>query len=30
MKYIDPTYRFSGLLSFLRYLLKRRKPGSGP
>ncbi len=24
-KYVDPQYRFSGLLSFLRYLLRRRK-----
>ncbi len=23
-KYVDPTYRFSGLFSFLRYLLRRR------
>lgn len=25
-KYIDPTYRFSGLLSALRYLVTRRPP----
>lgn len=24
-RYVDPQYRFSGLLSFLRYLLGRRK-----
>ena len=24
-KYIDPGYKFSGLLSFLKYLLKRRQ-----
>ncbi len=24
-KYVDPSYRFSGLLSFVRYLLKREK-----
>ena len=23
-KYVDPTYKFSGLISFARYLLKRR------
>jgi hypothetical protein len=22
--YVDPTYKFSGLISFLRYLLRRR------
>jgi len=22
--YVDPTYRFSGLISFLRYVLRRR------
>lgn len=25
-KYIDDSYRFSGLTSFLRYLVSRRKP----
>ena len=24
-KYVDPTYKFSGLISFVRYLFKRRK-----
>jgi hypothetical protein len=24
--YVDPTYRFAGLYSFLRYLLHRRRP----
>jgi hypothetical protein len=24
-KYVDPTYKFSGLISFLRYLLQRRR-----
>jgi hypothetical protein len=24
-KYVDPSYRFSGLISFVRYLLQRRK-----
>jgi hypothetical protein len=24
-KYVDPTYKFSGLISFARYLLQRRK-----
>ena len=23
-KYVDPTYRFSGLISFAKYLLRRR------
>ena len=23
-KYVDPTYKFSGLISFVRYLLQRR------
>jgi hypothetical protein len=23
-KYVDPTYKFSGLISFVRYLLSRR------
>jgi len=26
-RYVDPGYRFSGLLSFLRYMLSRRRPG---
>jgi hypothetical protein len=26
--YVDPSYRFSGLWSFLRYLLSRRDPPS--
>jgi uncharacterized RDD family membrane protein YckC len=25
-KYVDPGYRFAGILSFLRYLLRRKKP----
>jgi hypothetical protein len=24
-KYVDPTYKFSGLISFARYLFQRRK-----
>jgi hypothetical protein len=24
--YVDPAYRFAGLLSFARYLLRRRRP----
>ena len=24
-KYVDPSYKFSGLISFARYLLERRK-----
>jgi len=24
-KYVDPTYKFSGLVSFVRYLLQRRR-----
>jgi hypothetical protein len=24
-KYVDPTYKFSGLISFARYLFKRRR-----
>jgi hypothetical protein len=24
--YVDPSYRFSGLISFLRYLLQRKSP----
>ena len=24
-KYVDPTYRFSGLISFVRYWLQRRR-----
>lgn len=24
-KYVDPSYKFSGLISFARYLLRRRK-----
>ena len=24
-KYVDPNYKFSGLISFARYLLKRRR-----
>jgi hypothetical protein len=24
-KYVDPTYKFSGLLSFLKYLFKQRR-----
>jgi len=24
-KYVDPSYKFSGLISFARYLLQRRK-----
>jgi hypothetical protein len=28
-KYIDPGYRFAGILNFLGYLL-RRQPGQGP
>ena len=26
-KYVDPGYRFSGLLSFLRYLVRRKRDG---
>jgi hypothetical protein len=26
--YVDPTYRFSGLLSFLRYALRKRRGGT--
>ncbi len=26
--YVDPGYRFSGLLSFARYLVQRKPPGS--
>ena len=26
-RYVDPGYRFSGLLSFLRYMLSRQRPG---
>lgn len=29
-KYIDPSYRFSGLISVLRYLVSRNPPGDGP
>ena len=25
-KYVDPSYTFSGLISFARYLLRRRRP----
>jgi hypothetical protein len=25
-KYVDPGYKFSGLISFARYLLQRRRP----
>ena len=28
--YVDPEYRFAGLWSFGRYLLRRRKGGKGP
>ena len=24
-KYVDPTYKFSGLISFMRYLIQRRR-----
>lgn len=24
-KYVDPTYRFSGIVSFVKYVVKRRK-----
>lgn len=24
-KYVDPTYKFSGLISFVKYLLQRRR-----
>jgi hypothetical protein len=24
-KYVDPTYKFSGLISFVRYLIQRRR-----
>jgi hypothetical protein len=24
-KYVDPTYKFSGLISFVKYLVQRRK-----
>jgi hypothetical protein len=27
--YVDPAYRFAGLGSFLRYVLRRRRDGSG-
>jgi len=26
-KYVDPTYRFSGLLSFLSYIVRRKRNG---
>jgi hypothetical protein len=26
-RYVDPSYRFSGLLSFARYMLSRQRPG---
>jgi hypothetical protein len=29
-RYVDPGYRFAGLWSFARYLLRRRKRGSPP
>ena len=28
--YVDPGYRFSGLWSFARYLLAKRRPGGPP
>jgi hypothetical protein len=28
-KYVDPGYRFSGLLSFVRYWVQRRRDGGG-
>ena len=28
-RYVDPTYRFSGLLSFARYLLGRQRTAKG-
>ena len=27
-RYVDPTYRFSGLFSLVRYLLRSRSPGA--
>ena len=27
--YVDPDYRFAGLLSFLKYAITKRHPGSG-
>jgi len=29
-KYVDPTYRFAGLWSFLRYAMSRRGRGGKP
>jgi len=26
-RYVDPGYRFSGLLSFVRYMLSKQRPG---
>ena len=26
-RYVDPVYRFSGLLSFVRYMLSKQRPG---
>ena len=26
--YVDPSYRFAGLTSFARYVLRRRRPGT--